>query len=161
MLATLVNPASISGHRRLHLWWCSSGHKNEGSDRDCRICSNSRIERHAQVHSSERAICYRHPVTGEIRRPARADQPMPEIYAQQGYVREEIMSMTAHERETGSVHEATSFLPGNEPMPQDRFETPKAPKEVINAIIDDWRAANQSGNWTMEQPLVDVGPETP
>ncbi len=156
MLARLVNPSNISGRRTLISWTCGDcGHYNTGGHRNCLECSKDRIERHAQPHASERAVVYRHPVTGEIRRPARADEPMSPVYAAQGYVREEIMSMIQHEKETGSVHEASNFRAGSEPMPEERFETPKAPKEVVNAIIDDWRAANQSGNWTMDQPLVD------
>ncbi len=155
-MPNLVNSANISGHRTRVLWYCGQcGEQNPGDVRHCRKCERDSIERRAQPHASERAVCFRHPVTGEIRRPARADQPMPAAYADQGYVREEIMNMVQHEKETGSVHEASNFSQGNAPMPQDRFETPKAPKEVVTAIIDDWRAAHQSGNWTMEQPLVD------
>jgi len=155
-MPNLVNSANISGRRTRVLWWCGQcGEQNPGEARYCSKCHRDTIERHAQPHASERAVVYRHPVTGEIRRPARADEPMSPVYAAQGYVREEIMSMIQHEKETGSVHEASNFTSGNEPMPEERFETPKAPKEVVNAIIDDWRAANQSGDWTMETPLVD------
>lgn len=155
-MPNLVNSANISGRRTLLSWTCGDcGHYNTGPHRHCLECSKDRIERHANVHQSDRAVCFRHPVTGEIRRPARADEPMSPVYAAQGYVREEIMSMIQHEKETGSVHEQSNFTKYNEPMPDERFETPKAPKEVVNAIIDDWRAANQSGDWTMETPLVD------
>ncbi len=155
-MPNLVSSSSISGRRTLVSWICGDCNlHNNGNHRHCLGCNKDRIERHASVHQSDRAVVYRHPVTGEIRRPARADQPMPAAYADQGYVREEIMSMVQHVKETGSVHEASNFNAGSEPMPQDRFETPKAPKEVVTAIIDDWRAAHQSGDWTMEQPLVD------
>jgi hypothetical protein len=119
------------------------------------MCSHGRVERHAQVHSSERTVYYQHPLTGQIVRPGRADQPMHPNYAREGFERKEVLSMIAHERETGSVHEASNFAPGSEPSPDGTPATPKAPKELINSIIDDLRAANQSGPWTMEQPLAD------
>lgn len=155
MIARLVNPAGLTGHRTLATWWCPNGHRNEGAARECH-CGYDRIERHAQVHASERAVVFRHPVTGEIRRPARADQAMDPTYAAQGFEREEIMSMTQHERETGSVHEATNWAPGNEPSP-DRYGPQRgAPKEVREALIKDIMDAHQSGNWTMDTPLVDA-----
>ncbi len=78
--------------------------------------------------------------------------PMDPIYQAQGYVREEIMSMVQHERETGSVHEATNFVPGNEPNPE-MTPTPSCPKEVKEALFKDIMDAHQSGNWTNDNPL--------
>lgn len=155
MIARLVNPAGLTGRRTLTAWWCPNGTRNDGTTRICGCCDRNLIERHAQVHASERAVVFRHPVTGEIRRPARADQPMDPMYAAQGFQREEIMSMTQHEKETGSVHEATNFSPGNEPSP-DREPTPSVPKEVREALIKDVMDAHQSGNWTMDRPLMDA-----
>lgn len=155
----LINPSSITGHRSRHLWWCGQcGARNKGDNRFCVQCSRDSIERHAQVHASERAIVYRHPVTGEIRRPPRADTPMSDNYREQGFEREEIMSMIRHERETGSVHEATNFAPGNEPSPE-REVIPQCPKDVKEALIRDVMAANASGNWTLDQPLQSITPE--
>ncbi len=149
----LINSSSITGHRTRYLWWCGQcGTRNDGADRHCVQCARDSVERHAQVYASERAIVYRHPVTGEIRRPARADVAMPQTYVDQGFEREEIMSMIRHERETGSVHEATNFLPGSEPMPTPEV-TPQVPKALKEALIRDVMDAHQSGNWTIDQPL--------
>ena len=63
--------------------------------------------------------------------------------------------MIQHEKETGSVHEATNFAPGNEPSP-DRDVVPQVPKDVKEALIRDVMAAHQSGNWTMDTPLTDA-----
>ena len=82
MLARLVDASQISGRRTRVLWYCGQcGEQNPGDIRHCRKCERDSIERHAAIHQSERAVCFRHPVTGEIRRPARADQPMPQVYA--------------------------------------------------------------------------------
>lgn len=78
--------------------------------------------------------------------------PMDPKYVAQGFVREEVMSMLQHERETGSVHEATNFMPGNEPSPY-RDPAPRVPKEVKEALIRDVRDACASGNWTLDSPL--------
>jgi hypothetical protein len=72
---------------------------------------------------------------------------MPAVYQQQGFERREILNMSAWEKEAGVVHEATSFNPGNEPIP-DKVETPKPPKEVIDALARDIAEANASGPWT-------------
>jgi len=66
----------------------------------------------AAIHPSERTVIYRNPKTGERRVPARNDQPMPEAYARQGYVREELSTpaaIRAHEKETGAIHEASHY----------------------------------------------------
>lgn len=137
-------------------FWCGTCHsRNEGNSRHCLNCGTDSIERHAQPNASDRAVFFRHPLTGEIRRPARADQPMPAEYARQGYQREEVMSMIRHERETGSVHEDSNFRAGNEPVPE-REITPSVPKHVKEALIRDVMDAHQSGNWTMDTPLADA-----
>ncbi len=134
--------------RTLQFWYCWCKTKNAGDAKKCYMCGASRIEKHAQVHASERAVVFQNPLTGEYRRPARADQPLPEVYARQGFERVEIMNMLAHERETGSVHEATNFAPGNEPSPWLEPERPETPKAVREALIDDVRAAIASGPMT-------------
>jgi hypothetical protein len=73
---------------------------------------------------------------------------MPEVYAKQGFERMEIMSMSAYEKQTGSVHEASNFNAGNEITPLKEPE-PKAPKELIDSIVDDMRQACASGPWTI------------
>lgn len=136
----------------LQAWWCTCGKRNEAALKKCWSCTANRIERYAQVAESERAVIYVNPLTGERRTPARADQAMPEVYARQGFERQEIMSMTEFEKKTGLVHEATNFAPGNEPSPDREPPATKAPKEVIDSIIDDIRAANQSGSeWTLNE----------
>ena len=136
----------------LQAWWCTCGKRNDAALRKCSSCTANRIEKYAQVAESERAVVYINPATGERRTPARADQAMPEVYARQGFERQEIMSMTAFEKETGLVHEATNFAAGNEPSPDREGPETKAPKEVINALIDDIRAARASGSeWTFNE----------
>lgn len=150
--------SSVVGNRKSIAWWCNCGQRNEGEVRECSKCTAKLHERYAQIAQSERAVVFRNPLTGEIRRPARADQPMHPKYEAQGYVREEIMSMVAHEKETGSVHESTNFNSGSEPSPTKDI-TPFCPPEVKEALIRDFMAAHESGAWTMDTPLVD-GPAT-
>lgn len=130
-------------------WWCGGCQtRNPGPARTCSNCGTSRIERHAQVHQQDRAVVYYNPATGERRTPARVDQPLPAVYAAQGFERREILNMTAYERETGLVHEASNFAPGNEPAPfKEPERRPMAP-EVRAALIDDLREAAASGPWT-------------
>jgi len=68
------------------------------------------------IHTSERSVVYRNPRTGEIRYPARNDQPVPPVYARQGYERHELRSaaeVRAFERSTGRVHEASWYDKGS------------------------------------------------
>lgn len=122
-------------------------YRNIPENRTCVHCGHPRHERHAQVHASERSVVYYNPATGEHRTPARADQPLPEVYARQGFERKEILNMGSWERDANVVHEATSFNSGNEPMPQTP-ERPKPPKDVIDALARDIAEANASGPWT-------------
>lgn len=138
--------------RTLQFWYCWCKTRNAGDARICHMCGASRLEKHAQVHTSERAVVYWNPATGERRTPPRADQPMPEVYARQGFERREILSMSSYERETGLVHEASNFQPGNEPSPWAEPERPATPKHVTEALIDDVRAAIASGPFTDESP---------
>ena len=129
-------------------WYCWRGHRNNGGSPHCAVCGTSRIEKHAQVHEKERAVVYYNPLTGEHRTPPRADMPMPAVYAQQGYERRDILNMTQYERETGVVHEATNFNPGNEPL-TDRDPMPPSHKpEVIRELARDMAEAMASGPWT-------------
>src|ERR1017187_7357387 len=132
----------------LQFWYCYCKTRNEGNQRHCSSCGTSRIERHAQVHSSGRAVTYINPATGERRTPARADQPIPEVYARQGFERHEIMSMVEYEKATGLVHEASTFSPGNEPCPFKEPEIPKMSEALKKDLIDDLRNAKASGPWT-------------
>lgn len=64
----------------------------------------------SSIHTSERAVVYMNPKTGEHRTPARADQVMPEVYRRQGYERMELdthQKRIEFERKTGLVHEAS------------------------------------------------------
>ena len=68
------------------------------------------------IHTSERTVLYRNPRTGEIRTPARNDLPMPEVYARQGYVREELdtaAKIRSYEQSTGKIHERSHYDPGS------------------------------------------------
>lgn len=70
----------------------------------------------AAIHTSERAVIFRNPRTGEVRYPPRADAPLHPKYAMQGYVREEIRTHSerkALERETGRIQEAAYFDNGS------------------------------------------------
>lgn len=121
--------------------------------RSCVKCGQQHYERHAQVHASERAVVYYNPATGEHKTPARADQNVPEIYAQQGFERREIMHMGSWEKESGTVHEATTFNPGNEEFCHDPV-IPKANPKVIHDLLTDMAAANASGEWTGADKLI-------
>lgn len=70
----------------------------------------------ASIHTSERTVIYRNPRTGETRKPPRNDMPLPEVYARQGYVREELSTpqkIRDFEKETGSLHERSHYDPGS------------------------------------------------
>ena len=129
-------------------WWCGSCDcRNIPDNYTCVHCGHPRREKHAQVHSSEKAVVYYNEATGEHRTPARADVPIPPIYSQQGFERMEILNMTKLEKAAGVVHEATSFNPGNEPVPG-KVDTPKPSKDVVDALARDMAAAMASGPWT-------------
>ena len=72
------------------------------------------------IHTSERSVIYRNPRTGEIRYPARNDQPVPPVYAKQGYERQELTNsaeIKSFERASGRLHEATHWYK-NSPEPE-------------------------------------------
>jgi len=50
------------------------------------------------MHHSEVTVVYEHPGTGKIRYPGRADKPMPERYAKQGYVKRELRTLREVDR---------------------------------------------------------------
>ena len=126
--------------RTLQFWICWCKTQNPPEAKSCINCSASRIERHAQVNASERAVVYVNPLTGERRTPARADQPLPEVYRSRGFERQEILSMSRYEREPGTVHESSTFHPGNEESsyaPPPRKEMPsEAKRELISSVRD-------------------------
>jgi hypothetical protein len=136
-----------------HYWLCGLCKTNNiPSDRKCSNCGTFYAERCAQPHSSERAVVYYHPETGQHVTPARADQPIPEVYSRQGFERREIMSMTQWERESGSVHEATNFNPGNEPMSSEA-PPPKTDKETVARELG--AALSADPVWTGHEKLMD------
>ncbi len=62
------------------------------------------------------AIVWQHPGTGEVRYPGRADRPMPERYAQQGFVPRELRTDQAYrkfEKERGVLSERAWFDRGS------------------------------------------------
>lgn len=82
----------------------------------------------ASIHPSERTVIYRNPRTGEHRTPARNDMPMPEVYARQGYVREELSThrdVKRFQRETGLVHERSHYDPGSGRAERDNAAEPE------------------------------------
>ena len=92
-------------------------------------------------------MIYTNPLTGERVVPPRADTPMPETYANRGFVRQEITNMTRFEKETGLVHEDSNFHPGNEPIP-DNTKFPQISKETKETLVNDIREAIASGPFT-------------
>ena len=138
-------------------WWCGACRSpvaNAPEDRHCRKCGHAKHERHARVHSAERAVVYVNPRTGEHRTPARADQPMPGIYARQGFERHEILDMSAYEKSQGVVHEASNFNPGNEPLPEAHGAAPQLDPAAKEALIRDVAEAFASGPFTGGDKLV-------
>ena len=133
-------------------WWCHCTQKNSPDAKKCSKCGALRFEKNAQVHASERAVVYYNPVTGEHRTPARADTPIPQHYADAGFERREILSMTAYEKETGVVHEASNYAPGNEPTPEPRMPNPNP--EAIRELAKDMADAIASGPWTGAENLL-------
>jgi hypothetical protein len=128
-----------------HSWWCGTcGSRNTSHNRQCIKCANNRFEKYANVRASDRAVVYYNPITGEHRTPPRADQPIPEVYARQGFERKEIENISKWEKEAGVVHEATNFTAGSEPSAE-RYGVPKVDKA---AVINDIRDAIASGPWT-------------
>ncbi len=68
------------------------------------------------IHTSERTVVYSNPRTGEVRFPARNDQPIPQVYAKQGFERQELESardVAAFEKRTGRIHERSWCDPGS------------------------------------------------
>lgn len=69
----------------------------------------------ASVHPKERAVVFRHPVTGKIAYPARNDAPLGR-YGERGFERVELDSLHKLDtfcRETGTVNEKAHFNSGN------------------------------------------------
>lgn len=130
-------------------WWCVNGHRNIPYDKECRTCHHVKFERHALVHASERAAVYINPATGERRTPPRVDMAMPEVYAEQGFERHEILSMVEWEKQTGLVHEPTNFNPGNEPNPgKDPYVYKPDPKVMHDLAKDLSEVLATDPTWT-------------
>ena len=130
------------------------GHENPASNKACWKCGILCNEPTAQVRESQRAVVYVNPETGERRTPPRADMPMPEVYARQGFERQEILNMSAFEKQTGLVHEATNFHSGNEGIPTDPYIPPPPSKEIVENLAKDLAEAAASGPWTGADKLV-------
>ena len=147
---------------QLHSWYCVSGHKNLAEDKICWECGRPYREKNAQVSESERAVVFYNRATGEHRTPARADQPLPEVYARQGFERKEITDIVAWEKQAGVVHEATTFNAGNELPPEECFKKPEPSRQVREDLARMWGEANSSGPWTLGGvPLETVLNSTP
>lgn len=83
------------------------------------------------IHPSERAVVYRNPRTGEIRYPARNDQPVPAVYARQGYERVELdnaSKLKSFERATGKVHERSACHKGSATAEHELVKGLEAPR---------------------------------
>jgi hypothetical protein len=129
-------------------WWCGlCQQKNSPDSRKCSKCGSNKFQKNAKISHAERAVIYTHPLTGERIVPPRADTPMPQTYVDRGFVRKEITSMSQFEKETGLVHEASNFCPGNEPIP-DNTQFPQVSKETKEALVNDMREAIASGPFT-------------
>jgi len=76
-------------------------------------------------------------------------------YAAAGFERREIMSMLSYERETGSIHEASTFNSGNELALDVPAPLPSPKKEVIQALAKDMADAMASGPFTGAENLLD------
>ena len=71
---------------------------------------------HHSVHASQRAVVFEHPVTGEVRYPGRNDIPIPQRYADEGFVRKEfptLASLQSFERSHGVLNDKAHFNEGN------------------------------------------------
>jgi len=81
------------------------------------FCPHEPVHAHdALVHSRERTVVYRNPLTGAIRYPGRADAPMPQRYADQGYIVHEFSSaheLSRFERENQVCNERLNYNSGN------------------------------------------------
>lgn len=99
------------------------------------------------MRAADKAVVYYNPATGEHRTPARTDQPLPEVYARQGFERREIDSMVAWEKEAGVVHESTTFNSGNEEITHEEPVYRPNP-EAVKAVVKDIADAISSGPWT-------------
>ncbi len=71
---------------------------------------------HHTVHSSERAVVFENPATGEVRYPGRNDAPIPERYKKEGFVRKEfptLASLERFERSHGVRNDKAHYNEGN------------------------------------------------
>lgn len=73
------------------------------------FCPHSQANNLPAIHT-ERAIVWHNPSTGEYRIPGRADRPINPKYKAAGFTeRMEITSMSAFEKRTGLIHEASNY----------------------------------------------------
>jgi hypothetical protein len=82
------------------------------------------------MHHSEKSVIYRNPRTGETRYPPRNDQPIPPVYARQGYERVELdtpQAIRQYEKETGRIHERSWYDPGSATAERDMEACLNAP----------------------------------
>lgn len=128
--------------------FCDRWNQAHMAEPRCKICQQRHRSRDAQVHSSERAVVYVNPRTGEHRTPPRADLPMPGIYARQGFERREIQHMGAWEKSAGVIHEASNYGRGNESRGTSPEPVPSCPSGVTNALAEEVAAAIASGPMT-------------
>jgi hypothetical protein len=73
---------------------------------------------------------------------------MPQHYAEQGFERQEIMSMTAFEKQTGLVHEASNYSSGNEDNGNKAVHLPAINKTAKEAAIKVFAEGLASGPLT-------------
>lgn len=92
--------------------------------------------RDAQWDGREAIAVWEHPQTGEVRYPARNDVEMPKRYAEQGFVRRELRSLSAVDsfcRSKGVLNERRDFDSGSGRSHDgnDQMPVPQRPKTRI------------------------------
>jgi len=100
-------------------------------------CPHSWVKpQHHGIHERERAVVWKHPITGHVVYPGRNDVPMPERYAKVGYCRHELGSIQAihkHEKTYGVSSEIAHFDKGTG-RGFDEQDDPGLPKETIDLL---------------------------
>ncbi len=78
--------------------------------------SSARSRNASAIGKDEMTVVYEHPVTGRVMYPPRNDQPMPERYAQRGFVRKEMRTLREVEKfseQRGLVNERVHYDKGS------------------------------------------------
>ena len=105
---------------------------------DWPFCPHGTIRQFSHsVHPSQRAVVYENPKTGQVVYPPRNDQPIPERYRKQGYVRRELGSLRAlekFEKEKGVGSEIAHFDRGSGRGFDDGPAVGEMPKEVYDLV---------------------------